>query len=481
MSSIEYEVIVVGAGISGIGTAYWLQEKCPAKNFAVLEARAEIGGTWSLFQYPGIRSDSDMFTFGYRFRPWTQPQSLSSGADILQYLKDTVAENNLGRYLMYQHKMISADWSDAEQCWTLQVETPEGHRSMTCRFLSICTGYYNYQQAHRPRFEGEDRFRGEILIPQFWPEGLDYTDKKIIVVGSGATAVTLVPSLAENGAKHVTMLQRSPTYVMKLPNRNQSFIWLRKVLPDRWAYRLTRWKNICLQMFSYGFSRVFPKKMKAFIMKEAAQQLPPDYPVEQHFNPSYDPWDQRLCVVPDGDLFNVIREGKARVVTDHISHFTDSGISLASGDQLAADIIVLATGLKIKVLGGANISLNGQRVDINEQLIYKGMMVSGVPNLIYAFGYTNASWTLKVDLTANYLCKLLNYMDRKGHQVVVPIGQLEGTEENFLNLSSGYIQRAKDTLPKQGAHRPWRVYQSYLVDMLATRFGSVADRWLKFR
>jgi cation diffusion facilitator CzcD-associated flavoprotein CzcO len=477
----EYDVIVVGAGISGIGTAYWLQKKCLDKRFAVLEARAELGGTWSLFQYPGIRSDSDMFTFGYRFRPWTNPQSLSSGADILQYLRDTITENKLESYIRFKHKMLSADWSDNNGYWTLQVDTPAGRRSMSCRFLSICTGYYNYQEAYRPRFSGEDSYQGKIIIPQFWPQDLDYTNQEIIVVGSGATAVTLVPALVETGAKKVTMLQRSPTYIMNLPNRNQLFIRLKKILPMRWAYRLTRWQNIFLQMFSFGFSRLFPQRMKAFIMKEAASQLPPDYPVEEHFNPRYDPWDQRLCVVPDGDLFRVIREKKARVVTDTIAHFTESGITVTSGENLKADLVVLATGLKIQVLGGADLRVNGQRVQVNEQMIYKGMMVSDVPNLIYAFGYTNASWTLKVDLTANYLCKLLHYMDRKHYQVVYPEKMNEGTEEPFVNLNSGYIQRAKDSLPKQGARRPWRVYQSYLVDMLATRFGRVSDRYLKFR
>jgi cation diffusion facilitator CzcD-associated flavoprotein CzcO len=481
MSFPQYDVLVIGAGISGIGMAYWLQRKCPTKRFAVLESRHEIGGTWSLFQYPGIRSDSDMFTFGYRFRPWNNPQSLSSGADILQYLKDTIEENELEQHLLYQHKMTSANWSDERQYWTLKVETPEGIQAMTCRFLSICTGYYNYQQAHRPHFAGENTFQGEIVIPQFWPQDLDCTGKKMVVVGSGATAITLVPALVENGAAEVTMLQRSPTYVMNLPNRNQSFVWLKKFLPMRWAYRLTRWQNIFIQMFSFGYSRVNPKKMKAFIMKEAAKQLPPDYPVEEHFNPHYAPWDQRLCVVPDGDLFRVIKEGKAQVVTDHISHFTPSGITISTGEMLEADIIVLATGLQIQVLGGAKISLNNQPVLVKERLIYKGMMVSGVPNLIYAFGYTNASWTLKVDLTANYLCKLLNYMDRKDYDMVLPENVRLGTEEPFLNLNAGYIERARDILPKQGAKRPWRVYQSYLVDMLATRFGAVADHFLKFR
>ncbi|MEL7248115.1 MAG: NAD(P)/FAD-dependent oxidoreductase [Bacteroidota bacterium] len=481
MQENKFDVIIVGAGISGIGMAYWLQEKCPDKRFAVLEARETIGGTWSLFQYPGIRSDSDMFTFGYRFRPWTNPQSLSAGQDILAYLQDTINENNLDQYIRYQHKMTSANWSDATQAWELRVNTPSGTEEWECNFLSICTGYYNYKEAYRPSFEGEEQFKGQIVQPQFWPQDLDYDGKKVVVVGSGATAVTLVPAMAEKGAAQVTMLQRSPTYIMNLPNRNQLFIWFKKVLPISWAYRLARWQNITLQMVSFGLSKLFPNFMKSVIMKEAAKQLPEGYPVEKHFNPKYNPWDQRLCVVPDGDLFQSISDGKAQVVTDTISHFTDTGITTTAGEELEADIIVLATGLKIQVLGGADLTLNRESVPFNQAMIYKGMMVSGVPNLIYAFGYTNASWTLKVDLTANYLCKLLHHMDRNNFTVVYPIKEGEVTAEDFLNLDSSYIKRAKEILPKQGASRPWRTYQNYLVDMMATRWGSVRDKWLAFR
>ena len=480
MKPRTYDVLVVGAGISGIGTAYWLQKKCPDRTFAILESRPVLGGTWSLFNYPGIRSDSDMFTFGYRFKPWNNPQSLSTGDNILRYLKEVVREFDLEKHILYSHKMLNADWSDQLKQWVVNVEAAEGKQELRCNFLSICTGYYSYKEAYRPHFTGEESFRGPLVIPQFWPQDLDYSGKKIVVVGSGATAVTLVPSLANGGAERVTMLQRSPTYIMNLPNRNAVFVISRKILPDSWAYRITRGFNILMQMTSFGLSKAFPGWMKSQIMKGAAKQLPEGYPVDKHFNPDYNPWDQRLCVVPDGDLFEVIKRGKADIVTDTISHFTENGIVLNSGETLMADIIVLATGLKINLLGGANLSINRKPVKISDSMIYKGMMISDVPNLIYTFGYTNASWTLKADLTANYLCKLLNYMDRKGYEVVVPEKENVMTNERFLNLSSGYIERGKDELPGQGSRRPWRVYQNYLVDMLTTRFGNVADRVLRF-
>ncbi len=480
MNTNTFDVLIIGAGISGIGTGHWLQKKCPGRSFALLESRSELGGTWSLFNYPGIRSDSDMFTFGYRFKPWNNPQSLSTGENILHYLKGVVKEFDLEKHILYNHKMLSANWSEEDKQWEVQVETEAGEMQYHCSFLSICTGYYDYKQAHRPHFEGEEQFKGPLVIPQFWPKDLDYTNKNIVVIGSGATAVTLVPSLVKGGAKNVTMLQRSPTYIMNLPNRNQLFVISRKVLPEAWAYRITRGFNIVMQMVSFGLSKAFPKWMKKQIMKGAAKQLPPNYPVEEHFNPTYNPWDQRLCVVPDGDLFQVITEGKAGIVTESISHFTEEGVVLKTGEMLPADIVVLATGLKIKLLGGAKLSINNKPVKVSESMIYKGMMVSDMPNLIYTFGYTNASWTLKADLTANYLCKLLNYMDRKGYEVVVPGKQEAMADERFLNLSSGYIERAENELPKQGKKRPWRVYQNYLVDMLTTRFGKVADSVLKF-
>lgn len=481
LTRTDYDTLIVGAGISGIGTAYWLKRKCPGKSFAILEAREQIGGTWSLFKYPGIRSDSDMFTFGYRFKPWLDDQSMSNGDKILAYLEETVEENQLQEYIRYNHKMISANWSDQDRLWEIAVETPSGSRVINCQFLSICTGYYDYHEAHRPRFQGEDQFLGKIIVPQFWPEDLSVKEKKVVVVGSGATAVTLVPALVDHGAEHVTMLQRSPTYIMNLPNRNQLFIFLKKVLPDHWAYRLTRWQNIGLQMLSFGMSKVFPGFMKSLIIKDAAKQLPKDFEVSKHFHPTYNPWDQRLCVVPDGDLFRTISSGKADVVTDEIIRFEKDGLHTVSGGSLEADIVVLATGLKMQLLGGASVTVNGKPFEVNEAMVYKGMMISDLPNFIYAFGYTNASWTLKVDLTANYLCKLINKMERKGYDTVIPTRPPEASEENFLNLSSGYIQRARTILPKQGKRRPWKVVQNYLVDMLSTRFDRLNDSALTFR
>ncbi|PHN05373.1 flavin-containing monooxygenase [Flavilitoribacter nigricans] len=481
MEPLDYDIIIVGAGISGIGNAYWLQRKCPGKRIAILEARDAIGGTWSLFNYPGIRSDSDMFTFGYRFKPWTDPQALSSGASIRAYIQETVAENDLEQYIRFRHKMTHADWSEERQGWILDVETERGKIQMSTRFLSICTGYYNYKEAYRPSFPGEETFPGPIIIPQFWPQDLDYRGKSIAIVGSGATAITLVPALTERGAGQVTMVQRSPTYVVSMPNKARSYEKWQKWMPLRWAYRAARIKYLLLQLISFGFSRMFPRTMKKFFMKMAAQQLPEGYPVDKHFNPTYNPWEQRLCVVPDGDLFQAIKKDNAAIVTGTISTFMPEGIRMADGELVTADIIVLATGLNIQLLGGASISVDGQPIDPKNSMVYKGMMMSGIPNFMYSFGYTNASWTLKVDLTANYLCKLIRFMDRMDYTSVVPIAPENPDGTEFLNLSSGYIQRAKAILPKNGTRRPWRVYQSYPMDMLATRYMGIADKHLKFR
>ena len=474
-----FDVIIIGAGISGIGTAYWLQEKCPGKRYAILEARERIGGTWDLFRYPGIRSDSDMFTFGYRFKPWENPKSLSDGESIRNYLKETAEENGIDRNIHFGHKVLSADWDWEETQWTLEVAHGDQTSTLKTSFLYMCAGYYSYEEGYRPKFDGVETYKGTMVHPQFWPEDLDYSDKKVAVIGSGATAVTLVPSLADKAAR-VTMVQRSPTYIMKLPNRNGLYISLKKWLPGRLAYRLTRWRNLMMTMGLYGFSRAFPDRMKNLLMKGAAAELPEGYPVKKHFNPTYNPWDQRLCVIPDGDLFKAIKGGKADVVTDEISHFTSKGIALKSGEVLEADIIVTATGLKMKLLGGARITIDGKPLDTHEVLVYKGMMMSGVPNFALAFGYTNNSWTLKTDLTANLVCRILTYMDRKGYGVVVPMVPDDIAEEEFLPLDSGYMKRAQHILPKNGSRRPWRVYQNYLMDMLLTRFGRVRDRHLKF-
>lgn len=476
-----YDVVIVGAGLAGIGTAYWIQDQCPDKRYMIIEGREAIGGTWDLFRYPGIRSDSDMFTFGYAFKPWNQPQALADGPSILQYLNETIEENGIDKHILFGHKVIGAEWSSTEACWTLQlVSSAEGRtKQVHTRFLCMCTGYYDYEQAHRPQFAGEEEFSGQIILPQFWPQDLDYSGKRVVVVGSGATAVTLVPTMAGTAA-HVTMLQRSPTYIIPLPNKDKLYKQLKKWLPKQWAYNITRWKNLLVNMGIYKASRVFPAATKRFFMNIAAKYLGPDYEIDRHFNPSYNPWDQRLCVVPDGDLFQVIRKGEASVVTDRIDRFTEKGILLRSGEELNADIIVLATGLKIKIFGGAKLRVDGKAVQTNEVMVYKGMMMSDIPNFTIAFGYTNAPWTLKTDLTASYVCRLLRYMDRHGHDIVVPRIESDVEPEPFVDFDAGYIKRANHILPKQGSRKPWRVYQNYLQDMLTIRYGRIADRALQF-
>jgi monooxygenase len=475
-----FDVIVIGAGLSGIGSAYWLQKKCPGKKFAVLEARATLGGTWDLFRYPGIRSDSDMFTFGYRFKPWQNPQPISKGGEILKYLEETVRENQITDKIRFGHKVVRANWSDETSSWMLEVESPSGIKQIETAFLFMCSGYYSYEEAYRPKFEQEHLFKGQIVLPQFWPKDLNYSGKKVVVVGSGATAVTVVPSMAPS-VDHVTMLQRSPTYVMTLPNENKVFKLLKKVLPGKFAFQITRVMNILLTIGMFSISRAFPNFFKGLVMKSAAKQLPQGFDVKKHFNPKYNPWDQRLCVVPDGDLFKAISTGKASVETDEITQFTENGIQLKSGKHLDADIIVLATGLKMKILGGIQITINRKPVVANQQMVYKGMMISDVPNLAIAFGYTNASWTLKSDLTAGYVCRLLNYMDSKNYRVVVPQRETDVEPEPFLNFNSGYVLRAGDLLPKQGSRKPWRVHQNYLKDMLTIRYGRINDGVLRFK
>jgi monooxygenase len=474
------DLIIIGAGLSGIGTAYWLQKKCPNKKYTILEARDRLGGTWDLFRYPGVRSDSDMFTFGYKFKAWKSPQPLSKGEEILAYLQETAEESGIDEHIRYGHKLLEANWSSVDKLWTLKVDQQGQIIYLKTRFLYMCSGYYSYKEAHRPNFLGEEQFKGQIVQPQFWPKGLNYQNKKVVVIGSGATAITLVPSMAEASSK-ITMLQRSPTYVMSLPNKNKFYSFLKKVLPSNWAYRLSRWRNIFLSIFMFWLSKTYPKWVKKRLMREAAKQLPEDFEVDKHFNPKYNPWDQRLCVVPDGDLFKAIKSGKADVITDQIEHFTENGIQLKSGKSLEADIIILATGLKIQLLGAAKILLDGVAQTANDAMVYKGMMISGIPNLAIAFGYTNAAWTLKTDLTANYVCRMLNYMDRKGYQTVVAEKE-EGVKTiPFLNLSSGYIKRGEDVLPQQGDRSPWKVYQNYWKDWRTIRFAALNHPVLKYK
>ena len=478
----HFDVLVVGAGISGIGAAYYLQTRCPGRTYAIFEGREALGGTWDLFRYPGIRSDSDMFTLGFSFRPWTEAKAIADGPSILKYLKETAADYGIERHIRYQHRVASAAWDSATSRWTVDIERGADHArgQVTCNFLHMCAGYYNYARGYRPPFAGEDRFKGPIVHPQFWPSDLDYAGKRVVVIGSGATAVTLVPELAKRAA-HVTMLQRSPTYVVSRPAEDGFANRLRALLPAKLAYLLVRWRNVLGQMYIYRLARKRPHKAKAAIIDMVRTALGPDYDVATHFTPTYNPWDQRLCLVPDADLFEAIKTGAASVVTDHIHTFTADGLALASGQSLPADIIITATGLDVQLMSGLAVTVDGAPIDLAKSFSYKGMMYSGVPNLSSTFGYTNASWTLKADLTAEYLCRLLNHMDRKGFTQCRPINDDAGLQaEPWLDFSSGYITRALDRLPRQGKVAPWRVHQNYALDLLAFRYGAVDDGVMRF-
>jgi monooxygenase len=470
------DVIVVGAGLSGIGAAYHLQTRCPDCSYLILESREAIGGTWDLFRYPGIRSDSDMHTLGYSFKPWTQAKAIADGASIRDYVQETARENGIDRRIRFDHKVVRAGWSSADATWTVETERSDGTTArFTCNFLHTCAGYYDYARGHAPVFAGQEDFAGRIVHPQFWPADLDYAGKRVVVIGSGATAVTLVPEMARKAA-HVTMLQRSPTYVVSRPAQDRVANWMRRRLPPRAAYAATRWKNVAFGMFFYRMTRRKPEATKQRLIGMVREHLGPDYDVATHFTPRYNPWDQRLCLVPDADLFDTIKAGRATVVTDTIERFTPAGIRLASGAELPADVIVTATGLEVSLMGGARFSVDGAPADLTQSLQYKGMMFSDVPNLSFTFGYTNASWTLKADLVAMYVCRLLNTMKKRGLRQATPRIGAEGVNpEPFVDFSSGYIQRAVDRLPKQGDRKPWRLNQNYALDVLALRFGSVDD------
>ncbi|THC45405.1 NAD(P)/FAD-dependent oxidoreductase [Massilia sp. Mn16-1_5] len=474
------DVLIVGAGLSGIGAAAMLQERCPAKRYAILEARAAIGGTWDLFRYPGIRSDSDMYTLGYGFKPWLASKAIADGPSIRAYVRETAHERGIEQHIHFRHKVVRASWSSAEALWTVEAQTGDAGElvTMRTRFLHMCSGYYSYDQAYRPRFDGEERFRGRIVQPQFWPEDLDYAGKRVVVIGSGATAVTLVPAMAAQAA-HVTMLQRSPTYVVSRPSEYRFARRLQRRLPPKLAYWAVRWRVIAESMLLYRIARGKPELAKKKIVDMAAHQLGPSVDVA-HFTPDYKPWDQRVCVVPDGDLFKALRRGQAEVVTDHIAHFSERGIVLRSGRELEADVVVMATGLSLSVLGGAQVVVDGRPFVPSEAMAYKGMMLSGMPNSVMTFGYTNASWTLKADLTAAWVCRLLNYMDRKGQAIAVVRRQDGVAPEPFLSFTSGYVQRSAGLLPKQGSRRPWQVYQNYLQDMFTIRYGRIADGVMRF-
>lgn len=482
MNDVErVDVLVVGAGLSGISAGYHLQALCPGKTYAILEGRGAMGGTWDLFRYPGVRSDSDMYTLGYRFRPWRNAKAIADGPSILEYINETAQEYGVDKKIRYNHRVRRATWSSSDARWTVEVEISDGSKvNLTCGFVYLCTGYYDYEDGYTPKFEGVERFSGQILHPQKWPQDLDYSGKRVVVIGSGATAVTLVPAMADK-AEHVTMLQRSPTYVVTIPGKDKIATWFREYLPDRTAYRLTRWKNVALTMGFYNLARLMPDFFKHMVESGVRHQLGDDYDVK-HFTPSYNPWDQRLCLVPDADLFKSIRAGKASVVTDQIESFTENGIALKSGKTLDADIVVTATGLNVKLMAGLQLVIDDKPVDLSKTVAYKGMMFSDIPNLASAFGYTNASWTLKCDLTAGYVCKLINYMDDRGFGQCTP-RKTDPTmrEEPVLSFSSGYVQRALPFLPRQGSKKPWRVHQNYAMDTMIMRYGTVNDGTMQFK
>jgi len=480
------DVVIVGAGISGISAAWHLQDRCPEKSYAVLERRQNLGGTWDLFKYPGIRSDSDMFTLGFRFKPWTSEKAIADGPSIMAYLEETVAESGIDKHIRYGQKVVGADWSDGDNRWTVRVERDGEERDgeeteIKASFLFACSGYYNYDQGYSPEFAGADDFEGTIIHPQHWPEELDFEGKKFVVIGSGATAVTLIPALANSGAGHVTMLQRSPTYIGSLPDVDLFTVRMNKTLPAKPAYVVNRWKSILFQSAQYRISRRFPKFMRKTLMTMAERRLPEGYDVEKHFGPRYNPWDERLCLAPNGDLFKTIRAGKADVVTDTIERFTKTGIKLASGEELQADIIVTATGLNLQLFGGAAISRNGMPVELNDTMAYKGMMLTHMPNMAFTIGYTNASWTLKADLVSEFVCRVLKYMDANGFDTVEPQHPGDSVHERpLMDFTPGYVLRALDYLPKAGHVAPWRLKQNYLLDLRLIRRGQVDDEALAF-
>ncbi|MBN9089487.1 MAG: NAD(P)/FAD-dependent oxidoreductase [Reyranella sp.] len=474
----HFDVLVVGAGLSGIGAAWHLQDRCPGKTYAILEGRAASGGTWDLFRYPGVRSDSDMYTLGYRFRPWKEAKAIADGPAILKYIREVAGDHGIDRRIRFQHRVVAASWSRPDARWTVEVERGEAKEraTFTCTFLWMCSGYYRTDEGYLPQFPGLERFKGRVAHPQKWTDDIDYQGKKVVVIGSGATAVTLVPAMADSGAAHVTMLQRSPTYMAVRPSQDPFATKVRRRLPLGLAYAVTRWKNVLLGMYFYQMCKRKPEKVKNLLLGYVRKMLGPDYDVGTHFTPRYNPWDQRLCLVPDADFFRAIRRGKVTVVTDHIETFTETGIKLKSGAELDADLVVTATGLVLMPVGGAELSVDGQPVDLSRRFIYKGMMYSDVPNLASVFGYTNASWTLKADLVCEYVCRLLNHMDRHGWRVCTPHnGDPTLQEEPWVNFSSGYIQRALAHQPKQGSKRPWKLYQNYALDLLSLRFGRLRD------
>ncbi len=503
----NFDILIIGAGLSGIGAGAHLRMECPGKTFAILEGRADMGGTWDLFRYPGIRSDSDMFTLGYSFRPWRDPKAIADGPSILKYIRDTSREFDLDKEIRYGHRVKRAEWSSENAIWTVEAEVASSESPLqraatlgedtsgsnegrlkaglktvvfTCNFIYLCTGYYEYEEGYTPDWPGFGDYSGTVIHPQKWPEDLDYAGKRVLVIGSGATAVTLVPAMAETAA-HVTMLQRSPTYVVTMPSRDRIADLFRRLLPDKAAYVLSRWKNIVRQAIFYEGSKRYPNFMKRLIAKGVHKELA-DENLERHFEPTYKPWDQRVCVVPDSDMFAALRAGTASVVTGNIETFTQTGVRLENGDALDADIIITATGLKLKIMAGLELFVDGEKVDLSSKMAYKGMMYSGVPNLAQAFGYTNASWTLKCDLTSEYVCRLIKYMDEHGFASCTPRdNDPTVVRMPVLDFNSGYILRALDELPSQGSKHPWRLHQNYFRDLSMLRYSRLDDGTVEFR
>lgn len=483
MTNPHYDILIIGAGLSGIGAACHLTEKCPNKSYAILERRNALGGTWDLFRYPGVRSDSDMYTLGYHFNPWTEPKVLADGPAIKNYIRETAAKFNILDKIQYGLKIIKASWSSAASQWTLTAEheaTGE-QRQFTCNFLEMCTGYYNYDTGYMPDFPGIKNFKGQVIHPQHWPEDLDYSGKRVVVIGSGATAVTVVPAMTDKAA-HVTMLQRSPSYVISLPAIDKLAIWTQKILPKKWAYWLTRLRNLAIQKWLYNSSKKHPERMRRFFLSGVRKQMGPDYDMT-HFKPNYNPWDERVCAVPDADLFHAIKSGKASVATDHIETFTETGIQLRSGASLDADIVITATGLDLQLMGGMAVDIDGQTRDTHDIMTYKAVLIQDVPNAAILFGYTNAPWTLKADIAAAYVCRLLNHMDKTGHKVVTPRDE-EGCAIEDVSvldaMKSGYVKRAAPTLPRQGNKMPWQVLNDYKRDKQAMFKEPLEDEYLVF-
>ncbi len=480
--NLSYDVIIVGAGLSGIGAGRQLIHDCPETNFCILESRTNTGGTWDLFQYPGIRSDSDMYTMGYSSKPWSNPEAIAKGQSILSYIREAADEVKLNEKIHLSHKVMSASWSDDLNSWELQVQAPHSLISFTCKLLYVCSGYYDYEKAYTPSFNKQEIFKGKIVHPQFWDKNLKCDNKKITVVGSGATAMTIVPEVSKK-AQQVNMLQRSPTYVVSLPSKDYLAKLTGLFLPKKINYTFTRWRYVKLQRFLYKKCKTSPEFVKAKLLKLLEKQLPKNFNIKKHFTPRYNPWEQRLCLVPDGDFFKSIRDGKTNVITDEIEEFYEHGIILKSGDRLLSDIVILATGLNLKLLGGIDLFKNGAPIKISDEFSYKGLMFSNIPNLVYSLGYINASWTLRSDITSEFVCRVINQMTKQNNQKVIPILPNGGCEEGqplSAEFSPGYIKRGEHMMAKQGDSNPWRFNQDYSLDKMLIKETPLEDGYLKF-